>query len=68
MSIAKKEALINMIEKLLKNGTKLVLDASALIPEILPKIKDTNCIITPHGGEYMRIFKTELKNHSNNEN
>jgi NAD(P)H-hydrate epimerase len=53
---------------LLKNGTKLVLDASALIPEILPKIKDTNCIITPHGGEYMRIFKTELKNHSNNEN
>jgi ADP-dependent NAD(P)H-hydrate dehydratase len=68
MSIAKKEALINMIEKLLGNGTKLVLDASALIPEILPKIKDTNCIITPHGGEYMRIFKTELKNHSNNEN
>ena len=68
MSIAKKEALINMIEKLLKNGTKLVLDASALIPEILPKIKDTNCIITPHGGEYMRIFKTELKNHHNNEN
>lgn len=68
MSIAKKEALINMIEKLLKNGTKLVLDASALIPEILPKIKNTNCIITPHGGEYMRIFKTELKNHSNNEN
>jgi ADP-dependent NAD(P)H-hydrate dehydratase len=68
MSIAKKEALINIIEKLLGNGTKLVLDASALIPEILPKIKDTNCIITPHGGEYMRIFKTELKNHSNNEN
>jgi ADP-dependent NAD(P)H-hydrate dehydratase len=68
MSIAKKEALINMIEKLLKNGTKLVLDASALIPEILPKITDTNCIITPHGGEYMRIFKTELKNPSNKEN
>src|SRR5918996_1052394 len=68
MNIAKKEALLSLIEKLLKNGTKLVLDASALMPEILPKIKETGCIITPHGGEYMRIFKTELKNHHNNEN
>ena len=68
MSIAKKEALMSLIEKLLKNGTKLVLDASALMPEILPKIKETGCIITPHGGEYMRIFKTELKNHHSNEN
>ena len=68
MSIAKKEALMSLIEKLLKSGTKLVLDASALIPEILPKIKETGCIITPHGGEYMRIFATELKTPHNNEN
>lgn len=68
MSIAKKEALISLIEKLIKSGTKLVLDASALIPEILPKIKETGCIITPHGGEYMRIFETELKTPHNNEN
>jgi ADP-dependent NAD(P)H-hydrate dehydratase len=71
MSIAKKEALLSLIDKLLKTGTKLVLDASALIPEILPKIKETGCIITPHGGEYMRIFETELKTpspHNNNEN
>lgn len=68
MSIAKKEALLSLVEKLLKNGTKLVLDASALIPEILPKIKGSNCIITPHGGEYMRIFETELKNYNINNN
>src|SRR5919112_2495604 len=68
MNIAKKEALLSLIEKLLKYGTKLVLDASALIPEILPKIKGSGCIITPHGGEYMRIFKTELKNYNNNNN
>jgi ADP-dependent NAD(P)H-hydrate dehydratase len=72
MSIAKKEALLSLIDKLLKTGTKLVLDASALIPEILPKIKETGCIITPHGGEYMRIFETELKtpspHNNNNEN
>ena len=68
MNIAKKEALLSLIEKLLKNGTKLVLDASALIPEILPKIKGSGCIITPHGGEYMRIFETELKNYNNYNN
>jgi NAD(P)H-hydrate epimerase len=65
MNIAKKEALLSLVEKLLKKGTKLVLDASALIPEILPKIKGSHCIITPHGGEYMRIFETELKNYNN---
>jgi NAD(P)H-hydrate epimerase len=70
MSIAKKEALLSLVEKLLQNGSKIVLDASALIPEILPKIKGSDCIITPHGGEYMRIFETELKDddNSNNEN
>ena len=68
MNIAKKEALLSLIEKLLKFGTKLVLDASALIPEILPKIKGSGCIITPHGGEYMRIFETELQNYNNNNN
>jgi ADP-dependent NAD(P)H-hydrate dehydratase len=65
MNIAKKEALLSLVEKLLKKGTKLVLDASALIPEILPKINGSHCIITPHGGEYMRIFETELKNSNN---
>jgi ADP-dependent NAD(P)H-hydrate dehydratase len=68
MNIAKKEALLSLIEKLLKNGTKLVLDASALIPEILPQIKGSGCIITPHGGEYMRIFETELKHYNNYNN
>lgn len=61
LNIAKKEAISTLIRKLLENETKLVLDASALIPEILPIITNTQSIITPHGGEYMRIFSTELK-------
>lgn len=61
LNIAKKEALSTLIRKLLENETKLVLDASTLIPEILPIITNTQSIITPHGGEYMRIFSTELK-------
>lgn len=61
LNIAKKEAITVLVKKLLENGTKLVLDASALIPEILPIIANTKSIITPHGGEYIRIFETELK-------
>jgi NAD(P)H-hydrate epimerase len=33
-----------------------LLDASALIPDVLKEISGTNTIITPHVGEYKRIF------------
>jgi ADP-dependent NAD(P)H-hydrate dehydratase len=56
MSIAKSEALLSLIRQLKNNGTKLLLDASALIPDILKEISGTNTIITPHIGEYKRIF------------
>jgi ADP-dependent NAD(P)H-hydrate dehydratase len=36
-----------------------VLDASALIPEILEPISGTNTIVTPHFGEYKRLFQKE---------
>src|ERR671926_1512491 len=56
MSIAKSEALLSLIRQLKNAGTKLLLDASALIPDILKEISGTNAIITPHIGEYKRIF------------
>jgi ADP-dependent NAD(P)H-hydrate dehydratase len=56
MSIAKSEALLSLIRQLKNNGTKLLLDASALIPDVLKEISGTNTIITPHIGEYKRIF------------
>jgi ADP-dependent NAD(P)H-hydrate dehydratase len=56
MSIATLEAMITLARKLKEQGTRLVLDASALIPEILPEIKDTNAVVTPHAGEYRRLF------------
>ena len=61
MSIPKKEALIYLVKKLIEKDTRIVLDASALIPEILPIISETNTIITPHGGEYARIFELKIK-------
>src|ERR687888_2561491 len=56
MSIAKSEALLSLIRQLKSNGIKLLLDASALIPEVLKEITGTDTIITPHAGEYKRIF------------
>ena len=56
MSISKPEALKLLIKRLLDKGTKVLLDASALIPNILETINGSNSIITPHAGEYQRIF------------
>ncbi len=56
MSIAKPEALVALVRGLKEIGTRLLLDASALVPDILQEIKDTDTIVTPHAGEYKRLF------------
>jgi NAD(P)H-hydrate epimerase len=69
MAIEKPESLIYMIKEFKKmEGTRLLLDASALIPEILEHISGTNTVVTPHPGEYKRLFQREKgKNNNNNE-
>jgi ADP-dependent NAD(P)H-hydrate dehydratase len=57
MKIAAPDSLIYIIKEFIKNGSKLVLDASALIPEVLESISGTNTIVTPHLGEYKRMFQ-----------
>ncbi len=54
----RKEGLLRLIKELHNNNTKLVLDASALIPDILDIVRDD--IITPHIGEFKRLFGTKL--------
>ena len=60
MTIAKPAALLTIIKCLLARNSKLVLDASALIPSMLDEISGTETIITPHIGEYKRIFGENL--------
>ena len=60
MTISKAEALNSLVKKLKENGTRLVLDASALIPRIITEITETDTIITPHAGEFKRIFNEEV--------
>ncbi|MFL6369009.1 MAG: NAD(P)H-hydrate dehydratase [Nitrososphaeraceae archaeon] len=59
MNIAKPASLLYIITELKKIGSKLLLDASALIPEIIEDISGTNTIVTPHLGEYKRLFQKE---------
>jgi NAD(P)H-hydrate epimerase len=56
MSIARPEAITALVRKLKEQKTRLLLDASALIPEVLAEVKDTKSIVTPHAGEYRRLF------------
>jgi ADP-dependent NAD(P)H-hydrate dehydratase len=53
------EALTTLIRKLRQARTKLLLDASALIPQVLEEISNTGSIVTPHIGEYKRLFGSE---------
>ena len=57
MSIAGAEAIIALIRNLKSAGTKLLLDASALIPEVLQEVSGSGAIVTPHAGEYRRLFQ-----------
>jgi ADP-dependent NAD(P)H-hydrate dehydratase len=53
------EALIALVRKLKQASTKILLDASALVPQILEEISNTGSIVTPHAGEYKRLFGSE---------
>ena len=50
------EAIVALCKKLREAGTKILLDASALIPHVLGEISNTGSIVTPHTGEYKRLF------------
>jgi ADP-dependent NAD(P)H-hydrate dehydratase len=56
MSLARPEALHSLINALKSSGTRLLLDSSTLLPAVLKDISGTDTIITPHAGEYKRIF------------
>jgi ADP-dependent NAD(P)H-hydrate dehydratase len=56
MTISKPEALKCLLQRLVEKNTKIVLDASALIPAILDDISGSHSVVTPHPGEYRRMF------------
>jgi len=53
------EAIIALIKKLKEARTRILLDASTLIPQVLGEILGTGSIVTPHAGEYKRLFGSD---------
>ncbi len=54
------EALKLLIKSLIERDVRLSLDASALRKEILPIIKGKNILVTPHPGEFERLFGEKI--------
>jgi NAD(P)H-hydrate epimerase len=56
LGISKTNSLCFLIKKLLEDKTSLILDASSLIPDVLNEIINTKSVVTPHAGEFKRMF------------
>jgi ADP-dependent NAD(P)H-hydrate dehydratase len=56
----KPESVAQALNQLKGNGRALVVDADALRPQILPSIKKTTTVVTPHSREFERLFGTSL--------
>ena len=51
------DGLPTLLRQLSNMNIRLVLDAGALKPDIVKTVQDMNCILTPHVGEFYRLFK-----------
>jgi ADP-dependent NAD(P)H-hydrate dehydratase len=56
LGIQDREAIKILIRSFLDRAVMLSLDASCLVPEILPDIQDKKVVVTPHAGEFRRLF------------
>jgi ADP-dependent NAD(P)H-hydrate dehydratase len=56
LAIQERNSLLVLVKSLLDRDVRLSLDASALVPEILPLLKNKNVVVTPHAGEFKRLF------------
>jgi NAD(P)H-hydrate epimerase len=56
----KPEAIAQALNQMKGEGRSLVVDADALRPQILPSLKNTPAVVTPHAGEFERLFGAKV--------
>lgn len=56
LAVRDRNALAHLVKSLLDRDVRLVLDAGALLPEVLPFVDGKNAVLTPHAGEFERLF------------
>ena len=56
----KPEQLVHALNQMKGEGRSLVVDADALRPQILPSLRGTRAVVTPHAGEFERLFGVKL--------
>lgn len=49
-----------LVRELLLDGTKVVIDADALRTDIIESAKNKSAVLTPHAGEFTRLFGIDL--------
>lgn len=54
--VAEKGALELLVSTLVDSDVRLLLDAGALSADVLPLVASKNCVLSPHAGEYARVF------------
>lgn len=57
----KTEGMERLVTELSLQGVRLVVDADALRTEVIRRLKGKPAVITPHAGEFKRIFDVELE-------